>query len=168
MGALGLAFETWDSTNLNWPPSSSTKRCSLYKLCLYGREHGNSSPRRGESTIAQRGASPERSRRGRRNAGKSNPLNARPRRVATKTIPDTPSARTGNSQHPVSFRFPTFTPPATFLLPAVALRCSIRVAYQAADAGHPYLGRASSPLKTSNFAGQFIPIHLTGYGRDSR
>ena len=30
------------------------------------------------------------------------------------------------------------------------------------------VGRASSPPKTSNFAGQFIPIQLTGYGEGSR
>jgi len=30
-------------------------------------------------------------------------------------------------------------------LPQANLRCSIRVAYQAADAGHPDMGRASSP-----------------------
>jgi len=30
-------------------------------------------------------------------------------------------------------------------LPRVNLRCSIRDAYQAADAGHPDMGRASSP-----------------------
>jgi hypothetical protein len=30
----------------------------------------------------------------------------------------------------------------TFHLPAVALRCSIKVAYQAADAGHPYFGES--------------------------
>ena len=40
-------------------------------------------------------------------------------------------------------------------LPAVSLRCSIEVAYQAADAGHPVLGRASSPPSRKN-AVQFI------------
>ncbi len=40
-------------------------------------------------------------------------------------------------------------------LPQVNLRCSIRVAYQAADAGHPDMGRASSPLSQANLARQY-------------
>ena len=48
-----------------------------------------------------------------------------------------------------------YIPAPTVHLPQVNLRCSIRVAYQAADAGHPDMGRASSPLSQANLARQY-------------
>ncbi len=46
---------------------------------------------------------------------------------------------------------------ATFAhLPALELRCSIKGAYQAADAGHPGWGRASSPQSKQISPGSFV------------
>jgi len=53
-------------------------------------------------------------------------------------------------------RYPAQSVSGSFVhLPVVRLRCSMKLAYQATDAGHPLLGRASSPPSQANIVQRF-------------
>jgi hypothetical protein len=53
-------------------------------------------------------------------------------------------------------------------LPREGLRCSIRVAYHAADAGHPSVGRASSPRSQSIPSSESVQTKLCCGGSSRR